>query len=463
MHTFLSLSEDRKQDYPCGVYKVKQCTLLDEIQILWNIDPNFEGSYISDYKLLHNQLAEEKTSWTDKYTTALYSPSQVISSSRWELQPLPDYLRWLRTSELHFLPYEERAALGPGDWDEKPELFLPTRILDLCFSLTEDPPQNVMTLIALLAWITVSEAKAYYCKLRRRIEDLIKGDEERERWKNHSLYRTQTKNQLESLCKSLRIPVTAALNKHQLVNLVSQKKSENYPLLQQPLYCGKLSVVPNTAASLSKLTMAKLRAILTYHKCPNVGSKDQLVLRVLLLRQGHTAKMLLKEEQDLKALIKIVKELIFAQRNQNLSTHIYRRRTYNTTSTGSFLPVPVSVHFEADLTEIFAPLVGYVMLRQDERATKDERNTASLIRRALVPDEGESLQQQLMEVGAKVKIKWTSDEIGDSGWYIAYVQGYDSDADIITLQYQSEPDCTYTVELTPLITAGTIQLVQAVI
>ena len=107
------------------------------------------------------------------------------------------------------------------------------------------------------------------------------------------------------------------------------------------------------------------------------------------------------------------------------------------------------------------------MLCQDERATKDERNTASLIRRTLVPDEGESLQQQLMEVGAKVKVKWTSDEIGDSGWkpgwYIAYVQGYDSDADIITLQYQSEPDCTYTVELTPLITAGTIQLVQAVI
>ena len=44
LHTFLSLSEDRKQDYPCGVYKVKQCTLIDEIQILWNIDPNFEGT-----------------------------------------------------------------------------------------------------------------------------------------------------------------------------------------------------------------------------------------------------------------------------------------------------------------------------------------------------------------------------------------------------------------------------------
>ena len=77
------------------------------------------------------------------------------------------------------------------------------------------------------------------------------------------------------------------------------------------------------------------------------------------------------------------------------------------------------------------------------------------------PGDLESLQQQLVEVGVKIKVKWSSEEIGDSaGWYVAYVQGYDSDLNLITLQYQSEPDCTYTVELTPLLRAGTIKLVQ---
>ena len=198
-----------------------------------------------------------------------------------------------------------------------------------------------------------------------------------------------------------------------------------------------------------------------------MGCKDQLVQRVLLLRQGRTATMLVKEEQELKELIKII-QLIFAQRFLKLSTRIYRKRTYHITSTASFLPVPVSTHSETDLTDLFLPLLDYVALQHDQRAAQDERNTISLVdtlkTKTSAQGDLESLQQQLVEVGAKIKVKWSSEEIGDSaGWYVAYVQGYDSDLNLITLHYQSEPDCTYTVELTPLLRAGTIKLVQAVI
>ena len=144
-----------------------------------------------------------------------------------------------------------------------PGIFLPTHTLDICFALTEDPPQNVMNLVALLAWVTQSEANQYYAKLKRNIEETIKADEERERWKNHSLYRTQKCN-LKVCAKVLKIPVTAAPNKHQLVSLVSQKKKEDYPELKQPLYGGKLALVPTSATSLSKLTVAKLRAIIKF-------------------------------------------------------------------------------------------------------------------------------------------------------------------------------------------------------
>ena len=47
--------------------------------------------------------------------------------SRFEVQPVPDYLRWVKTGELHYLPLGERALiLGP--WDEIPGAFLPTKV-----------------------------------------------------------------------------------------------------------------------------------------------------------------------------------------------------------------------------------------------------------------------------------------------------------------------------------------------
>ena len=45
---------------------------------------------------------------------------------------------------------------------------------------------------------------------------------ERERWKSHHLYKSNTKLKLEAMCRDLRIPV--ALEKHQLVNLICNTK-----------------------------------------------------------------------------------------------------------------------------------------------------------------------------------------------------------------------------------------------
>lgn len=211
-----------------------------------------------------------------------------------------------------------------------------------------------------------------------------------------------------------------------------------------------------------------MRAILKHHNCSIAGNKDQLVIKVLLLRQGETAAILVKEEQELKELIKIAQQLIFAERFLKLSKHIYRQRTYRTTTNTSFLQVPISVHSETDLTDIFLPLLKHITLQHDQRAAQDKSNTISLVhKKAATAGDFESLKQQLVEVGAKSKVKWSIDEIGDSGWKpgwcIAYVQSYDAESDVITLQYPSEPECIYPVELMPLLTAGKIQLVQAVI
>ena len=106
LQDFLTLNEERKMESD-GSYSVNRNSIMDDLHMTWHLDLDFEGCYASDYQLLQNDLIEERTSWRDKYTTVVYSPLPDISCKRYELQPMPDYIRWLKTSELHYLPVNE--------------------------------------------------------------------------------------------------------------------------------------------------------------------------------------------------------------------------------------------------------------------------------------------------------------------------------------------------------------------
>ena len=99
--------------------------------MLWDINKDLHSLYIEGYKLLRNQVAEEHTSWLDKYTTSVYRPDTELECDRFERQPLPDYIRWVKTCELHYMPWQERWILPHGVWDETPALFLPSKCLEL--------------------------------------------------------------------------------------------------------------------------------------------------------------------------------------------------------------------------------------------------------------------------------------------------------------------------------------------
>lgn len=75
--------------------------------------------------------------------------------SRYELQPLPDYIRWKETGELHYLPFNERILIGEGDWDNCPALFLPSKVLDHCFSIIPHATDDNLKQMAKLASITL--------------------------------------------------------------------------------------------------------------------------------------------------------------------------------------------------------------------------------------------------------------------------------------------------------------------
>ena len=300
---------------------------------------------------------------------------------------------------------------------------------------------------------------------------MIHADKEKEKWSNHSLYIKHTKAELEALCHSLKIPVTSAVTKHQLVSLVSAKRKEAEPP-QPPTYSGNLATLPNITSALTRIPVGKLREVLHYHDFPTSGIKEQLVLRVFLLRQGCTAAITAKEENKMKNTIKIHYKLILAQRKLNctLSAHTYYKRTHSSSTSIStpLFPLPETIHSPDDLHLLFAPLLDYMNSQHSLREINDDSSTLRMISRKIRnPQQNKKeLLQEITQTGAKIKVKWSAEEIGDTGWkpgwYVAVVTGYNSDTDTLLLEYPAEPGCSYELPLTPTISCGNIKLVKAV-
>lgn len=120
LQRFLDLSEEL---FLPESYSANQGRILDKLHFIWGANRSFTGKY---YKALGNELMDGiRTAWLDKYTSSVYSMNESSNCRRQELQPLPDYLRWLKTGELHYLPLEERCLLeGDAYWKEIGMIFL---------------------------------------------------------------------------------------------------------------------------------------------------------------------------------------------------------------------------------------------------------------------------------------------------------------------------------------------------
>ena len=92
LNSFLSFSEHGKQEF-CGSYAIKSGELLTQLHVAWDVNTEYQGDYMSDYKLINNTFMSETTAWKDKYSTILYN--LLTNLKRYEIQPLPDIERWL--------------------------------------------------------------------------------------------------------------------------------------------------------------------------------------------------------------------------------------------------------------------------------------------------------------------------------------------------------------------------------
>ena len=329
-----------------------------------------------------------------------------------------------------------------------------------------------MELMALLAWVPTSDATEYYSKLDRQMVNVQNTDEQREQWKQHPLYINNNKQQLEAMCRNFRLPVTSSVNKHELVKLIADHKHESPP--QMPtLYCGKLSLVPSTTTAISRLPISKLRAILHHHGIMTLGMKDELVLRVFLLKQGCTAAIFAKEAAKLKDLIGITEQLILSERSLDLMTpnHTYFRRTHSCiVHEDNLLEVPPHIKTLQDLPGLYRPLLEFIDIVEERSRENDDRSTAYLAlseKSVATSTEQEEVKEQICAIGSQIKVKWGKEELGNTGWhpgwYVADVQSYDAASDVISVVYPSEPKCIYNIELTPALSSAKIKLVRAAI
>lgn len=114
-----------------------------------NMNEDFSGDYISDYNNLTNADREQRSSWTDKYSFFAYRDDEFwkndINSVRFQLQPLPDFIQYFQTKELHYLPFDitQRISSSNDPWCKEEAICLSPRVLDLFFKMLPDPPQHL--------------------------------------------------------------------------------------------------------------------------------------------------------------------------------------------------------------------------------------------------------------------------------------------------------------------------------
>ena len=281
---FLRFSEERKDE--CEWTYSPKSSDHPHFQALvnaWGVPEDFERSYIEDYQVIMNKT-DRRTAWKDKYSTNLYGTD---NEDNFELQPIPDYVSWLTSGgELHYLSFEKTAALYSSEILDSPELFLPSRILNNFFIINPNPPDDVLHTLALLCWIPTNDVKTHFKNKCEKMENEYKQDILREKWKDHKLY-TKSSADLQQMCKKKGLSAKGI--KHELVRRVALHDGEKEGNTFQPSYNGDISSLPQSIGDLKKLPIATLKHILKSHALSICGKKDDLVLRVFLLKHGRSS------------------------------------------------------------------------------------------------------------------------------------------------------------------------------
>ena len=128
---FLRFSEERKEecDWTYGIENVKNPHFKALVDV-WGLPETFERHSTEDYNLISvtycTKNDADRTCWNDKYSTNIYGKE---NHNNLELQPIPDFVSWQQSGELHYLSYEKTSKLYESLLIKTPELFFPSKFL----------------------------------------------------------------------------------------------------------------------------------------------------------------------------------------------------------------------------------------------------------------------------------------------------------------------------------------------
>ena len=419
LKTFLAFSEQRKLEY-LEMYTVKTNNTTKALGMIWGADENLKRSYSNDYATLLNEETDARTSWCGKYITAVFRCDEEWigdDTTRHVAQPVPDYIKWLESGRMHYMSYESRIALESGIWDEEPDLFLPEKILTMAFKVIPHLTQELSFLLSILAWCPASDVEAYFSKMSKKMQKDLDDEIRKDRWRGHELY-AKSKSELITMC--LKNGLDSQGSKQQLAEKLSKHLNIESPPERRE-YEGDLSAVPDSVQNIHRLPVAQIKEILKYHQVSIIGSKDELVLRLLALRVGSRQVIFQREIAGLLDLINIIKDLIFCQKSLSacgveMSCKVRRYSRLSSPKFSMNRPrdsvagvsemsnvcdtcVPEHISFE-NLQELLEPLEVYLLEINKSRTSGTFSTDLELLR----------------SPGVRVLVYWGKDDLKDTDW-----------------------------------------------
>lgn len=180
-------------------------------------------------------------------------------------------------------------------------------MLDLAYRVFWKPEPALLKQVAFLAWISDQEADNYFKESERLVQETLNDD--------------LVKQELETMCLAKRISFVG--KKHELVAKLAEEKDANRDVC---IYDGIISNVPSSVSPLNKQPVRYLRAVLSHHGILGVGAKEELIIRIGLLKCGQQQVVFSRERKALVELISMFKELLGIEGKQNRQGLLTRKR-----------------------------------------------------------------------------------------------------------------------------------------
>lgn len=180
-------------------------------------------------------------------------------------------------------------------------------------------------------------------------------------------------------------------------------------------------------AALNHLTVPKLRSILKYHHISQFVTEDQLVIRVHLLRHNHSDAATAREERQLTDFIHLITNLLGSKNNLRQSTMYteYVDTLPNKLEMAILSPFQITLEQRmiwVDYSTHYCHLEQCAERNNKQSVSYDYNPSKTIV------SSNDATKERIAMVGSKVKVKWTAEEVKDSGWkagwYTAIVHRY---------------------------------------